>query len=96
MNELCKTIDAYLVELDSRDEQKFVSAFLRAHSKSFAIIGANDVEREGIFVHYNSKKPIPALRWYRTQPDNWRNEDCVRMWPYGLNDVTCRLSGAYM
>ncbi|GFN95915.1 Cd209 antigen [Plakobranchus ocellatus] len=89
-NELCKSIGGYLVELDSLEEQLFVTQILKDHDIHFAITGANDFKREGTFVYYNSKKPIPALKWWPGMPDNWKNaEDCVQIWWGGLNDINC-------
>ncbi|GFO46057.1 collectin-11 [Plakobranchus ocellatus] len=97
MNELCKNIDGYLVELDSLDEQNFVAGFLKAHTIYYAFTGANDIKREGTFVFYNSKKLMPALKWLSHEPDNYNNkEDCVRIRPKGLNDISCKYRDHYI
>ncbi|GFO36580.1 Cd209 antigen [Plakobranchus ocellatus] len=97
MNELCKTIGGYLAEIDSLDEQNFVAGFIKAHTERFAFIGANDVKREGTFVYYNSKKPVPALNWCPGEPDNFLNsEDCVEFWSNCLNDLNCGYIGQYI
>ncbi|GFO14107.1 Cd209 antigen [Plakobranchus ocellatus] len=95
-NELCKTIGGYLVELDSRDEQNFVAKFVTTISYSYIFTGGNDIRREGHFVQYNSKKPMPALKWVGPNPDNWRNEDCVEIKMSGLNDISCDYSGQHV
>ncbi|GFO45393.1 collectin-11 [Plakobranchus ocellatus] len=95
-NELCKTIGGYLVELDSRDEQNFVAKFVRTLSYSYVFIGGNDIRREGHFVQYNSKKPMPALKWAGPNPDNWRNEDCLDIMQAGLNDISCNYVGQFL
>ncbi|GFN95050.1 collectin-11 [Plakobranchus ocellatus] len=97
MNELCKSIGGYLVELDSLDEQNFVTRFVKAHRQYSALTGANDVEREGTFVYYNSKKPMPALKWRYGNPNNWRNkEHCVQILSTGVNDIHCRRYAQYI
>ncbi|GFN86553.1 collectin-11 [Plakobranchus ocellatus] len=97
MNKLCKAIGGYLVELDSREEQKFVTGFMRAHDKYIAFTGGNDVMQEGTFVYYNSKTPMPALKWRPSNPDNWNNdEDCVQIWWNGLNDIGCSRRSKYI
>ncbi|GFN89021.1 Cd209 antigen [Plakobranchus ocellatus] len=96
MNELCKTIGGYLAELDSVDEENFVAGFIKAHTKNNAFIGANDVKREGTFVYYNSKKPMPALKWLRGEPNDLNGEDCVEFKHTGLNDVKCDYISHYI
>ncbi|GFN98794.1 pulmonary surfactant-associated protein d [Plakobranchus ocellatus] len=97
MNKLCKAIGGYLVELDSREEQNFVTGFMRAHDKYNAYTGGNDIRREGTFVYYNSKKPMPALKWRPGNPNNWNsNEDCVQIWWKDLNDITCSRRDKYI
>ncbi|GFO44266.1 histone-lysine N-methyltransferase SETMAR [Plakobranchus ocellatus] len=96
-NELCKSIGGYLVELDSREEQDFVNEFARAHSSSHAFTGANDIMLESTFVYYNSKKPMPALKWVFDNPNNWLgDEDCVLTMWFGLNDIDCLFGGQHI
>ncbi|GFO44264.1 hypothetical protein PoB_007076900 [Plakobranchus ocellatus] len=96
-NDLCKSIGGYLAELDSRDEQNFVAKFVRAHSGNYVFTGGNDIRREGTFVYYNSKKPMPALQWRHGSPDNWKNdEDCLDIMLGGFNDINCDYSGQYV
>ena len=53
--------------------------------------GGNDVEHEGKFVYFHSKKPVPNhVTWLSGQPSGG-NEDCMHFWisRKGLNDTRC-------
>ncbi|GFN91020.1 collectin-11 [Plakobranchus ocellatus] len=71
-NARCKSIGGYLVEFDDLDEQNFVAKFIlsSAAGGDLVFIGAIDVESEGKFVPYNTKKPLTYLKWKRWNPDN--------------------------
>ncbi|GFN88557.1 Cd209 antigen [Plakobranchus ocellatus] len=97
MNRICKDIGGYLVEIDSPKEQDFLSKFVTGMTRHYVYTGANDVMREGTFVYYNSKKPMPALKWYENNPDNWLgDENCVHITSEGLNDICCDHIAKYL
>ncbi|GFN97586.1 Cd209 antigen [Plakobranchus ocellatus] len=94
----CEDAGGYLVEIDDREEQDFVGAF-GAQAGRIVLTGENDIETEGSFVHYQSKKPMPDLLWYRGNPDNYGpepGEDCVNVYKAGLNDINCNYRGKFM
>ncbi|GFO36449.1 Cd209 antigen [Plakobranchus ocellatus] len=94
MNRICKNIGGYLVEIDSRKEQDFVAKFVTSKSIYSTYTGAI---REGTFIYYNSKKPLPALKWYENNPDNrLGNENCVLITRGGLHDIRCGYIGTYL
>ncbi|GFN85212.1 collectin-11 [Plakobranchus ocellatus] len=94
----CVNAGGYLVEIDDREEQKFVGAFGKQAGRVI-FTGENDIETEGSFVHYQSKKPMPNLLWYGRNPSNSGNEpgeDCVIVFAIGLNDVSCKAKGKFV
>ncbi|GFO23543.1 collectin-11 [Plakobranchus ocellatus] len=93
-NEECQKLGGYLAEFDDQAEQNFVAQFAKPGGRNYVFIGANDVSQEGTFEQYNSKKPMPKLKWRRGEPNNAnRREDCVSVTPYGLNDLNCMTYG---
>ncbi|GFO31301.1 C-type lectin-related protein 1 [Plakobranchus ocellatus] len=96
-NQTCKSSGGYLVELDDREEFQFVSDFATLIGGTVHFwTGCNDIEREGHFVYFNSKKPVPFWAWASNQPDNGgAGEDCVeiRLNFDGLNDLPCDTVG---
>ncbi|GFN99516.1 collectin-11 [Plakobranchus ocellatus] len=96
-NKQCIDAGGYLVELDDTDEQEFVAQFSKAAGRSSVFVSANDVDKEGSFVQYNSKKPIPQLKWKKGEPNNYANsEDCTAINADGLNDLVCTTTGRYV
>ncbi|GFO43379.1 C-type lectin domain family 4 member f isoform x1 [Plakobranchus ocellatus] len=96
-NQACKSNGGYLVELDNHEEFQFVSDFLTLTGGDGPFwTGANDIEREGYFYYFNSKKQIPAWAWVPNRADNLHyHEDCVeiRLDLGGLNDNFCDKKG---
>ncbi|GFN76347.1 collectin-11 [Plakobranchus ocellatus] len=100
-NEACKSSGGYLVEFDDDEEYRFVYDFLhRTGGANTFWTGGNDIEKEGQFVYFNSKKLVPSLTgWSHEQPDNANdNEDCmeIRLNYEGFNDWTCDESGKFV
>ncbi|GFO31296.1 C-type lectin [Plakobranchus ocellatus] len=100
-NQACKSSGGYLVELDDDEEYLFVYDFVtRTGGANSFWTGGNDIEREGQFVYFNSRKPVPILRgWSGGQPDNvGGNEDCmeIRLNFQGLNDWICSATGKFV
>ena len=99
-NRLCGESGGYLVEFDDTEELKLVLGIVsKVGGTDWFFTGGNDVDREGHFVYYNSKKPVPNLQWWRGQPDNaGGNEDCMQIkvsWG-ALNDNQCYDTGKYV
>ncbi|KAK3766564.1 hypothetical protein RRG08_035515 [Elysia crispata] len=98
-NKFCTANGGYLVEFDNQKEFNFVLNFAKAIDEDENFMsGGNDLDKEGVFTYFHSKKAIPSLKWRSGQPDNYRNEDCVifRLDSYGLNDVRCEASARFI
>ncbi|GFO28078.1 collectin-12 [Plakobranchus ocellatus] len=97
MNDRCKGLGGYLVQIDDVDESQFVQFLTTAVSgRGPFFTGITDEETEGRFYTYNDRKIAKYLDWRWFQPDNWWNEDCVEIGYYGLNDAKCGKSGRYV
>ena len=97
----CVTQGGYLLEIDNNEENKFTWDFAqRLGNTDYVATGANDIDQEGKFVFYHSKKPLPSnVTWLPNQPDDaGGNEDCMVHWipRGGLNDIPCNLRVKYM
>ncbi|GFO43771.1 pulmonary surfactant-associated protein a [Plakobranchus ocellatus] len=97
MNDRCKQIGGYLVQIDDKHES-FQVAQIAKWSGGFGpyFTGITDEGSEGHFYNYNDKTPAKYLRWRWFQPDNWRGENCVEMYGFGLNDKRCGKRGRYI
>ncbi|GFO31298.1 collectin-11 [Plakobranchus ocellatus] len=99
-NQACKSSGGHLVEFDDDEEYQFVYDFAtRTGGANTFWTGANDIEREGHFVYFNSKKPVPTLTaWSSGQPDNADgSEDCIEIrLTFGLNDWICSQTGKFV
>ncbi|GFS08350.1 C-type lectin [Elysia marginata] len=97
---LCSMLDGYLVEVDDMDEFHFVHSFVRnVAGTDFFFTGANDIDREGVWKFWHSKKPVTFFHWKSRQPDNARNnEDCVELrLSFGaFNDYVCSAKGKFV
>ncbi|GFO15292.1 collectin-11 [Plakobranchus ocellatus] len=93
----CEAYGGYLVEIEDAEELKFVSDFVSQTGKGVRIFtGANDRKREGHFVYYHSKNPVPSSLWNDGEPNNARrSEDCSEI-VQKLNDVSCGSPGKYI
>ncbi|GFO16291.1 Cd209 antigen [Plakobranchus ocellatus] len=97
-NQHCRKFGGYLVELNSLEEEDYVQKLVNESNNfgKFVFTGANDIKRENSFFFYNSKQPMPTLRWKPGNPDNWKNEDCVDINWYGINDRRCNQYSTYI
>ncbi|GFN80611.1 collectin-11 [Plakobranchus ocellatus] len=100
MNNFCKRMGGYLAEIDDAEELEFVASKVASITRNLVYIGTNDVDEEGKYVHYNSKKPLPdGLKWKAGNPDNFGGdpgEDCVNLTVAGLNDLDCKRKARYI
>ncbi|GFN91419.1 mannose-binding protein a [Plakobranchus ocellatus] len=97
MNDRCKEIGGYLVEVDNQEEQAFVANFSKFIGNRLAYIGANDIQKEGTFVHYNSEKVMSDVKWVKGEPNNYGSgEDCLVIKTNGLNDISCSRTSRYI
>ncbi|GFO04832.1 mannose receptor, c type 1-like 1 [Plakobranchus ocellatus] len=99
MNERCKGLGGYLVELNSRGEQKFLwkLIYYSGAAKEIVYTGLTDLGHEGRFYYYNSKKPMAGAYWRRRQPDNYKGvEHCTNLMQWGLNDIDCHRNARYV
>ena len=98
-NKECIQTGGYLVELEDDQENKFVLEFVKGLDYDIYMTGGNDVQQEGRWVYYNSKKLVPSeVTWMQGEPNNLRNEDCMHFWVSrdGLNDSKCRRTASYV
>ena len=100
-NAACVGQGGYLLEIDDENERRFTWAFAQkiGNAPHFAL-GGNDIDREGRFVYYHSKKPVPSqVTWLPGRPNNaGGNEDCMAFWMSrgGLNDIVCSDNVKYL
>ncbi|GFO15288.1 Cd209 antigen [Plakobranchus ocellatus] len=69
----CELYGGYLVEIDDEEELKFVSDFVSQTGKGVRYFtGANDLNMEGYFEFYHSKKPMPSSLslWNEGEPNS--------------------------
>ena len=98
-NNFCRESGGYLVELDDTDESRFVKDLVtRIGGANIFWTGGNDIDSEGTFVYYNSKKPVPPNLWSGSEPNNFGgNEDCMEISVSGaIYDNECTQSGKYV
>ncbi|GFO33858.1 collectin-10 [Plakobranchus ocellatus] len=86
----CDLIGGYVAEINNVGEQMLLTNFLKMIGNYRYYIGANDMEREGTFVQFKSRKPAPNVQWAPRHPKvQGENEDCVQATPFGLKNVEC-------
>ena len=95
----CLTTGGYLVELDNDEESNFVLDFAKQIGGSDVFMtGGNDVDQEGKFVYYHSKRPVPDhLTRLQGQPNSLAGSDHCMFFSVsraGLNDAPCDFSSA--
>ncbi|XP_054911171.1 C-type lectin domain family 4 member E-like [Poeciliopsis prolifica] len=83
-----------LVKIDSREEQMFLEVRLRGlmeDDEDKFWIGLTDSKTEGKWLWMDGSPLDKSLSfWSLKEPDNWRNEDCVRMGERGgTHDLRC-------
>ncbi|GFO22465.1 C-type lectin domain family 3 member a [Plakobranchus ocellatus] len=103
-NQECKSSGGYLVELDDLEEYRnLLWYFLERVPRADTFwTGGNDIDIEGEFIYYNSRKPVPNVDswWMRGQPDNaGDSEDCLEIrksYDGLINDWICGRTGKFV
>ena len=86
----CLDMQAYLVEVESKEEDDFIRASIAARGGSSHWLGGSDTLREGIFKWSHSGQAFTYTNWQSGQPNNVRNQDCVEAYPdRKWNDIPC-------
>ncbi|XP_013380382.1 perlucin-like [Lingula anatina] len=90
----CRTLHprAHLVTIESKEENQFLrDLMVNDHGTYFALIGGNDLAKEGDWRWISTGKPMQYTNWTPGMPDNSGNyEHCVTMLDSGKwNDLGC-------
>ncbi|XP_046558299.1 echinoidin-like [Haliotis rubra] len=94
-DDICKDFDAFLVEVDTKDENEFLKSFLKNKSLTVKAVwlGGNDLLSEDHWMWVHSKEPVTFTAWGPSQPDNAANEEnCLELYienSYKWNDNSC-------
>ncbi|GFN87184.1 C-type lectin [Plakobranchus ocellatus] len=83
-NALCAAASGgHLAEIETKDQNDFVVNFVKSKnvdSANIYFLGGNDIEEEGVWRHYHSKKPISFLNWGEHEPNNSAGaEHCLEL-----------------
>ncbi|GFO06687.1 mannose-binding protein a [Plakobranchus ocellatus] len=90
MNLICKSLGGYVVEFDGKEEQKFVTFFLKSVGIYIHYLGATDEESEGNFVYLTSQKPVENVVWTTDRPiSKGPSKNCIVITLTGLANVVC-------
>ncbi|GFR81596.1 C-type lectin fold protein [Elysia marginata] len=95
-DQICQAEGGYLAELGDIYELTFLIEKIKALRWTIDtyFTGGNDIQTEGLWVYYHSKKPTPLFDW---APNNYRgNEDCMSVYNYRLEDVPCDKIGRFI
>ena len=96
----CAAYGGYLAELDDEAEYDFVSNFIRSLGESIHFgVGVNDIDVEGSYRFYRSKKAITFSRWAPGEPANRKNgEHCAAIHPgvHGYFDAPCSFGAKFI
>ncbi|XP_067660645.1 echinoidin-like [Haliotis asinina] len=96
-DDICKDFDAFLVEVDTKEENEFLKSYLKNKSLTVRAVwlGGNDLLSEDHWMWAHSKEPVTFTDWAPTQPDNVANtENCLELaienrFGYKWNDNVC-------
>ncbi|XP_046556518.1 perlucin-like protein [Haliotis rubra] len=82
---ICKTYNSYLVRIEDKDENNFISNFILNFKSDFvAWFGANDKIQEGNWIWGDSGVKLTYSNWGNGQPGSESgNEDCGLLQNYG-------------
>ncbi|XP_060562385.1 perlucin-like protein [Ruditapes philippinarum] len=90
----CQSLGAYLVRLDTLDENTFLKGFLKKTNAGNTWMGLTDKIHEGIWRWSDTNRHATFSDWGPGEPNNFgnRNEDCVLFYvgkDYKWNDGLC-------
>ena len=81
----CIRRGAYLVEVESKEEDDFLRGIIMPEGHANHWMGGNDLLREGQWVWHQSGKPLTYTNWSAQQPSNIPSgQDCLM---YSTNDA---------
>ena len=72
---MCKVLGAYLVEVQSKEEDDFLRAVMTVETAYW--MGANDKVTEGVWVWKTSGERVTYTHWGPTEPNEGRNQNCL-------------------
>ena len=75
---MCKVLGAYLVEVQSKEEDDFLRAVITDGTPYW--MGANDKVTEGAWEWKTSKKSVAYTHWALNEPNGNRKENCLTYW----------------
>nr|ACU83213.1 C-type lectin [Ruditapes philippinarum] len=88
----CQSLGAYLVRLDTFDENTFLKGFLKKLMLESTWIGLTDRTHDGIWRWFDTMSHATCSDWGPGEPNSHGNEDCVNFFvdnDYNWNDSTC-------
>ena len=98
-NTQCEIMGGYLVEIDDQKEFDFVFDFCKSLEGDNFFTGGNDIDEEGVWIYWHSKKPVEFSKWYQDQPNNFMGrEHCmeIRTSFKATNDWDCHETGKFI
>ena len=88
----CLRRGAYLVEVESKEEDDFLRGILLTEGEINHWMGGNDLSKEGQWVWQQSNKPLTYTNWLAGEPSNLHGgEDCLMYFRAlgSWNDARC-------
>ncbi|GFR85111.1 CD209 antigen [Elysia marginata] len=98
-NQVCRLMGGYLLEIKDNSELHFLIKKIKSlpWTTDAYFTGANDINREGSWMYYNSNSQIPKMTWKSGKPDNYKGqEDCMAIYQKQLDDLRCDRKGKFI
>lgn len=96
--QFCTDNGGHLAEPRSKKETKVINNKIEKHAGGESYwIGLTDRRSEGTFVWGSDNTEVTYTNWYKNEPNNLRNEDCVHIRPSRnseWNDSKCDSKGS--